>query len=133
MRRTAEVKRRLSQPFYAAKTAKRFVFGAVKSLFAVRNLYPAIRLCTYTSILYGDPMRRVRARQPYSRKVGRLSGVWHGPILASECVPARAGAHKPSVIVGRSAKSASALSNILDKRLIFIHDDVIGVVEFFSR
>jgi len=61
---------------------------------------------------------------PYSHKVGRLSGVWHWPILTSECVPASAADHEPSVIAGRSAKSASALSNILDKRLIFIHDDV---------
>ena len=91
---TAKVQRRLSQPFYAAKTAKRFVFGAVKSLFAARNLCLAIRLCTYASILDDDSMRRIRARQPYSRKLGRLRGFWHLPLLTGGRVRAVVAPHK---------------------------------------
>jgi hypothetical protein len=95
---TAKVQRLLSQPFYAAKTAKRFVFGAVKSLFASRNLRLAIRLCTYTSILDDDAMRRIRARQPYSRELGRLRGVWHSPFLTGARVQAVAAPHKLSIV-----------------------------------
>jgi hypothetical protein len=93
VRCTAKVKRRLSQPYYAAKTAKRSVFGVVEGIFAGRYFCLALRLCTHTSIPDDDAMRRIRARQSYFRKLGCLPGTWHLPFLTGTRVQA-AGHHE---------------------------------------
>lgn len=88
---------RLSQPYYAAKTAKRSVFGVVEGIFAGRYLSLALRLRTHISIPDDDAMRRrIRARQPKFCKLGCLPGTWHLPFLTGTRVQTAAH-HKLSI------------------------------------